>query len=232
LLQGDPLWETDAIRDLKPETFALPTAARPAGEGNAWLLHLGLAQAARQRDFSAHNRVAAEARRRNEGIRTRFRFFLAVGAAAAICALASAGFGFAIHRSQSQLSALKAQASAYQSQVDSIRALRKERMRLEASVADLKPLWHGPMDWSAVLAELGAALPKEAGIDGLSVVRQADGNLELSFRAWVRDWNLVQGIQKKLSAGGRFTGVSLSEQRKDLQTGVVVFHVTCNLERD
>ena len=232
LLKGDPLWDCEPIREMKPEAFALPASAKPEGEGNDWLLHLGLAQAARQRDFSAHNRVAAEARRHNEGIRTRFRFFLAVGAAAAVCAVSAAVFGVAIHRSQAQLSALKAQASAYQSQVDSIRALRKERVRLEASVADLRPLWHAPVDWSGVLADLGAALPREAGIDGLSVARQADGRLELSFRAWVRDWNLVQGIEKKLASGGRFTHVSLSEQRKDLQTGVVVFHVTCNLERD
>ncbi|HKP97691.1 MAG TPA: hypothetical protein VJ385_18260 [Fibrobacteria bacterium] len=232
LPEGDPLRETATVRDLRPDAIGLGAADGSAETGNAWPLHLGLAHAARQRDFSPHNRVAADARRRNEGIRTRFRFFLAMGAAAVLCALAAAVFAIAIHRSQSELRTLKEKASAYQAQVDSIRALRKERARLEAAVGDLQPLWHGAMDWNSVLGSIASALPKEAGMDGLSVSRQADGSLELSFRAWVRDWNQVQGIQKKLSASRRFSGVTLSEQRKDMQTGVVVFHVTGKLGRD
>ncbi len=232
LLQGDPLQDCASIAELRPESFALAGSAAAPDADNSWLLHLGLAHAARQRDYSAHNRVAPEARRRNEVVRGRFRFFLAMGAAAALCALAAAGYGYAIHAAQGELRTLKAQASVYQKQVDSIRVLRKERMRLEASLEDLKPIWHGPMDWSSVLASLTAALPQEAGIDGLSVARQADGSLELSFRAWVRDWNQVQSIQKKLSSALRFRNVTLSEQRKDMQTGVVVFHVTAKLERE
>lgn len=232
LLKDDPLWGTAAVTELRAEAFDLAASGKPAGEGNAWLLHLGLAQAARQRDFYAHNRVATEERLRNEVVRTRFRFFLAMGAAAAVCALAAAAFGFAIHGSQSELKALKAQAAVYQAQVDSIRTLRKQRGRLEAAVGDLQPLWHGPMDWSSVLGSISAALPKESGIDGLSVSRQSDGSLELSFRAWVRDWNQVQAIQKKLASAKRFSGVSLSEQRKDMQTGVVIFHVNCKLGRE
>jgi hypothetical protein len=138
----------------------------------------------------------------------------------------------AINLSQKRLDALKAQASTYQSQVDSIRNLRKERSRLEASLGDLQPIWHPPMDWSSLLASIAAALPKEAGIDGLAVSRQADGSLELSFRAWVKDWNQVQSIQKKLASEPRFRNVALSEQRKDMQSGAVVFHVTSRLERE
>ena len=53
----------------------------------------------------------------------------------------------------------------------------------------------------------------------------------MSFRAWVRDWNQVQAIQKKLAEGRRFSGITLSEQRKDMATGVVIFHVTGKVER-
>ncbi|MDQ3001389.1 MAG: hypothetical protein M3Y08_09025 [Fibrobacterota bacterium] len=249
LLMGDPLWDDASVQELRAETFNLPAATGPNTitqesmptngsitqknheEGNSWLLHLGLAQAARQRDFAAHNRVSIGERRRNDIIRTRFRFFLALGATAALCTLVAAAYAFAIRTSQSNLMELKEKASTYQSQVDSIRALRFEKARLEASMIDLRPLWRGPMDWRSILEKIAAALPKESGIDGLLVSRQTDGGLELSFRAWVRDWNQVQSIQKKLTATKRFSSVSLSEQRKDMGTGVVIFHVTCRLER-
>ena len=225
LAKADPLWEHLAAKDVKAEAFALSAT----GEGGDTLLHLGLAQAARQRDYLSHNRVGAEDRRRNEGIRTRFRFILALAAAAALGALAAGGYALAIQVSKSQLTTLHAQAAVYQGQVDSIRALRREKMRLEASVEDLRPMWRGPIDWNAVLAALSAALPRESGIDGLTVSREANGALEVSFKAWVRDWDQVQSIQKKLAAAKMFTAIALSEQRKDLSTGVVLFHVTCNL---
>jgi Tfp pilus assembly protein PilN len=225
LSKGDPLWEFPDSGDLKPEAFAL--AAAP--EGGEALLHLGLAAAARQRDFASHNRVPSEARRRNESVRTRFRFYLALTASAVAMALAAAAFGMAIRYSERQAGELRAQASAYQAQVDAIRALRIRKARLEASIADLKPIWRGQADWSAAFSDLAKALPKEAGIDGFTATREPDGGLEISFKAWVRDWDQVQAIQKRLSAGGRFASVSLSEQRKDLATGVVVFHVTARM---
>jgi Tfp pilus assembly protein PilN len=190
-----------------------------------------LAQAARQKDFAAHNRVGRDQRRHNESIRTRFRFIVAMAATIAACLLFAGGYWVFSGVSQSRLAGLKAQASMYQSQVDSIRALRAEKARLEASLSDLRPIWHQPMDWSSVLGSIAAALPKEAGIDGLTVRRKSDGSLEMSFRAWVRDWNQVQAIQKSLAAGKRFSGITLSEQRKDLSTGVVIFHVTGKVER-
>jgi Tfp pilus assembly protein PilN len=230
LTEGDPLREQAVIAELQPEPFKLASMAGRK-DSNSWLLHLGLAHAARQRDFTAHNRVAADQRRANDSIRTRFRLILAMVATALFCALLAGTFALAIRCSQTELQSLKAQAAVFQTQVDSIRTLRIEKTRLEAAVADLRPLWHPPVDWSAVLGAISAALPKEAGIDGLSVNRQADGSLELSFRAWVRDWNQVQNIQKQLIAGKRFSEISLSEQRKDLGTGVVIFHVTGKLER-
>ena len=39
----------------------------------------------------------------------------------------------------------------------------------------------------------------------------------------------MQAIEKRLAADGRFDAISLSEQRKDLKTGVVLFHVTARL---
>lgn len=225
LAKGDALWETAAAKDTRAEAFLLPGAGA-AGEA---LLHLGLAQAARQRDFFSHNRVPADARRRNESIRTRFRFFVAVAASAAIGALAAGLFALAIQVSKSRLATLRAQASAYQAQVDTIRDLRREKGRLETAVEDLRPMWRGPIDWTAVMAALSEALPREAGIDGLNVARAADGSIDIAFRAWVRDWNQVQSIQKKLAAGKRFSNISLSEQRKDMASGVVIFNVTARL---
>jgi Tfp pilus assembly protein PilN len=225
LAPGDPLWDAPEIKELKAEPFQAPGA----GEGGEALLHLGLARAARQRDFASHNRVPAEARLRNEGIRTRFRFYLAMAATALIAALAAGAFALAIRLSNQRLARLRSQAAAYQAQVDDIRALRVRKGRLEASVEDLKPVWRGAIDWDAVFASLSKALPKESGIDGFTVSRQADGGSEISFRAWVRDWDQVQAIEKRLAAGGRFDAISLSEQRKDLQTGVVLFHVTARL---
>lgn len=245
LAKGDPLWDRDAVRELKPETLefvevlgdakagsaAPPKEPEGIGGRHAWLLHLGLAQAARQKDFEAHNRVGRDQRRHNESIRTRFRFIVAMTAATAACMLVAGGYWMASRMAQSQLAALKAQASIYQSQVDSIRSLRVEKRGLEASLSDLRPIWHRPMDWSSVLGAIASSLPDEAGIDGLTVARQPDGSLEMSFRAWVKDWNQVQAIQKSLADGKRFSDISLSEQRKDLATGVVVFHVTGKMER-
>jgi hypothetical protein len=225
LPKGDPLWEVPEAKELKPEAFALAGAS----EGGEALLHLGLAGAARQRDFASHNRVPSEARRRNESIRTRFRFYLALTASAVAAALAAGAFGLAIRVSERQAADLRMQASAYQAQVDAIRALRVRKGRLEASIADLKPIWRGQVDWNAAFSDLAKALPKEAGIDGFTVARAQNGVLDISFKAWVRDWDQVQAIQKRLAAGGRFSSVSLSEQRKDMATGVVVFHVIAKM---
>jgi hypothetical protein len=225
LAKGDPLWDTEAAKDIRAEAFLLPGA----GEAGEALLHLGLAQAARQRDFLSHNRVTADSRRRNEGIRTRFRFVVALAASTAACALAVGAYVAAIQVSKARVATLRERASAYQAQVDAIRELRREKGRLESSVQDLRPMWRGVIDWPGVLGALSLALPREAGIDGLNVARATDGSLDLSFRAWVKDWNQVQSIQKKLAASGRFINISLSEQRKDLGTGVVVFNVTARL---
>jgi Tfp pilus assembly protein PilN len=245
LAKGDPLWDGAAVKELRAEPLEFARAlgdvkgsasglsADPDGKDgrHAWLLHLGLAQAARQKDFAAHNRVGPDQRRRNESIRTRFRFILAMAATTVCCLLVAGVYWISSRVTQSQLAALKAQASVYQSQVDSIRSLRMKKRSLEASLADLRPIWHQPMDWSQVMGSIAASLPEEAGIDGLTVSRKPDGSLEMSFRAWVRDWNQVQAIQKKLADGKHFSGISLSEQRKDLTTGVVIFHVTGKVER-
>jgi Tfp pilus assembly protein PilN len=228
LSKGDPFWDVSETKALKLEVFTLPGAA----EGGDALLHLGLARAAGQREFASHNRVPAEERLRNRSIRTRFRFYLAIAMASLLCALTAGGFALAIRISDGQAAELRAQASAYQSQVDAIRGLRVRKARLEASLADLRPTWRGPTDWNAQFEALANALPKEAGIDGFTVTRLPDGGSEISFKAWVRDWDQVQSIQKKLSASGRFASVALSEQRKDLPTGVVLFHVTARAEND
>lgn len=247
LAKGDPLWDGTAVRELKAEAveFTLVSGdskveAAPSGISeerendtgrHAWLLHLGLAQAARQKDFAAHNRVGRDQRQHNESIRTRFRFVLAMAATVSGCLLIAAGYWISSRVTQSQLSELKAQASTYQSQVDTIRALRIRKSGLETSLSELRPIWQNPMDWGSILGSIASSLPEEAGIDGLTVGRKPDGSLQMSFRAWVRDWNQVQAIQKKLAAGNRFSGITLSEQRKDMATGVVIFHVTGKVDR-
>src|SRR5690606_7159208 len=254
LAKDDPLWQCEAIRDLSPEVFQLPGAALSekssaasvpspasraspaesavdAGTGTA-LLHLGLAHAARQRYFHPHNRVAENHRRRNEVIRNRHRLGLAKAATLAVCLAFSGAFAYAIRSTQSKLADLEAKAAGYQTQVETIRSLRMEKAKLEAGLAELRPVWNRPMDWNAVFAGIAAALPKAAGIDGLAVSRGPEGGLELSFRAWVKNWDQVQEIQKKLSAAKPFRDVALSEQRKDMSTGAVIFHVTCGLERN
>jgi Tfp pilus assembly protein PilN len=236
LPQGDPLGVLRSIQALKPETadFGTPLSA-PAGSNGfaaSLNLHLGLAHAARQREFAAHNRVPEDQRRRNAALRSRSRFFAAMGAMALICLLVAAGFWTAISLTQSRLHAMKIKAAGYQSQVDAIRASRRKKAALESSLENLRPLWAPPVPWGDVFSQLAGALPKEGGLDGLAVNRNADGTLALSFRAWVRDWDQVQAIEKRLTATRRFSSVSMSEQRKDLGTGVVVFHVTCRLERN
>ena len=237
---NDPLRECEAILELRPEKVSfgldaegMPTANPQGAPGGASLLplHLGLAHAARQKDLLAHNRVAEPDRSRNGGIRSRHRFFLTLAATVSFCIFVASFFLAAIHHRQSQLHSQKIAASAYEQQVKAIRALRHEKASLEASLEELRPVWYRPLDWSSLYAGLAAALPQEAGIDGLTVARRPDGELELSFRAWVRDWDQVQVIQRKLAATRPFAAVSLSEQRKDLTTGVVIFHVTCRLER-
>jgi hypothetical protein len=234
LPQGDPLGEIRSLQGLKPETADFGASLKSAGSGAAaaLCLHLGLAYAARQREYSAHNRVPEEQRRRNAALRSRHRFFLAAGATAVFCLLVAGGFWLAIRETQSQLRALKAKAEGYQNQVDGIRLARRQKAALESSLGDLRPLWDPPVPWVHVFAHLAESLPKDAGVDGVAVNRNADGTLGMSFRAWVHDWDQVQAIERRLSADRRFSSVSISEQRKDLATGVVVFHVTCRLGRN
>lgn len=228
LSAGDPLLECESILELRPETVSFGVEK---GMEKVPLLHLGLAHAARQKDLLAHNRVGETDRSRNGGIRSRHRFFQALGATLAFCLLVAMVFLAAIHHRQSQLQSLKVAASAYEQQVKAIRALRHEKASIEGDLEGLRPVWNRPLDWTSLYSGLAAAMPRESGIDGLTVARRPDGDLELSFRAWVRDWDQVQVIQRKLAATHPFASVSLSEQRKDLTTGVVIFHVTCRLER-
>lgn len=233
----DPLGLCEAIQELKPQSlsFGIPPELGQlniaSGNGSALILHLGLAQAARQKDLLTHNRVPVSDQARNDTIRSRNRFYQLMGATVILGIVVAATYGLAILNGKKQLHKLRQAASTYQVQVNTIHNLRQEKLRLEASIQELRPVWNSPMNWSRVYAGLSAALPSESGIDGLSVVKKAEGGMELSFRAWVRDWGQVQVIQKKLLATPPFVSVILSEQRKDLATGVVIFNVTCQLER-
>lgn len=225
LAKADPLREYLDAGDWPAEELSLPGAEA----GGMELLHLGLARAAGAREFAAHNRVPAPGRRRNASIRARFRFYLAAALCSMAGALAAGGYAAAIRHFEREAGALRAQASAYQTQVDAIRSLRVRKAGLKGSLSDLRPIWAGPVDWSSALDVLDRALPKEGGIDDFTAVRGPDGAMEISFKAWVRDWNQVQAIQKRLAASGRFARIELSEQRKDLPTGVVVFRVKARL---
>ncbi len=257
LCPGDPLAACEAVRALSPEIvdFGLGPAGDPAakankgpakgaaagaqdaeagagarnGDGIPLYLHLGLALAASKREYADHNRVLREGRLRNRNVRGRSRFAAAMVVTALLCGLAAGAYALAIRFSQSEAMRLSAKATAYQAQVEAIRELRSERLRLFGSLAGLKPLWSGPIPWGEVFADLEAALPAQSGVDGLQVARGAEGALALSFRAWVKDWDAVGRIERKLSESRFLEEVSISEQRKDLASGAVVFHVSCRL---
>lgn len=239
LCRGDGAAAMEGLAGLRPEIldFGLDLPAGETGSSRVTLpgpllcLHLGLAHAARKRDFARHNRVDDDERSRSAEVRTRHRFWLASGSTAGVCLAVALIYLGVLKGVQSQLDALRAQAAGYQAQVASIKALRREKSRLETSLEELRPLWAGPVRWKSVFADLGAALPKESGIDGLSVNRKNEGSLDLTFRAWVKDWDQVQAIQRRLAASRHFSSVVLSEQRKDMSSGVVIFNVTCQMER-
>lgn len=227
----DPLAQCEDIQTLGPQdvTLGLPNNN---DQDFSLLLHLGLAQAARQSDLMAHNRVSARNRSRNSIIRSRALFLSVMGITTLACLAIAGILAVLIQQNQRQLQHLLTAAAAYQGQVADIRELRHEKTTREAELQSLKPVWHRAVDWATLFSELSQALPNDAGMDGLSVVRKPDGHLELTFRAWVKDWDKVQSIQRSLSATSFFSSVSLSEQRKDLTSGVVVFHVTGHLVRD
>jgi hypothetical protein len=233
----DPIGLCEAIQELKPQSLTFGIAPEfgqlniASGNRSTLILHLGLAQAARQKDLLTHNRVPISDQARNDTIRSRNQFYQFMAATAILGVVLAATYGIAILNGKKQLQKLRQAASTYQVQVNTIHNLRQEKMRLEAGLQELRPVWNSPMNWSKVYGGLSAALPNESGIDGLSVVKKAEGGMELSFRAWVRDWGQVQVIQKKLLATPPFVSVILSEQRKDLATGVVIFNVTCQLDR-
>ncbi len=231
LATGDPLAQCEALHALKPQSISLGLPTRNANS-NPLLLHLGLAHAARQKDLLAHNRVDEKNRFDNALIRDRSQFFLVVGIATVFCLVAVALMSILIQQDQRQLQKLEKAASAYAGQVATISKLKREKTAVETDLQSLKPVWNRPMNWAALFAEIAKALPNEAGMDGLSVVRKPDGHLEVTFRSWVKDWDKVQSIQNKLSATALFSKVTLSEQRKDLTSGVVVFHVTGQLVRN
>lgn len=239
LCPGDALADCEAIRKLGPEFvdlgLKLPEGDRdntgPAKADSQLYLHLGLALAAGRRELAEHNRVIDEGRQRNEGIRGRARFGMAVLGTALGCLLVVGAFALAIRLANGQAAKLEAQAAAYQSQVEAIRALRAEKSDLAASLNTLKPLWRGAVPWGEVFADLSAAMPVQSGIDGLQVDANGDGSQTLSFRAWVKDWDAVRGIERKLIDSRFLEAVSISEQRKDLASGAVVFHVSCKVER-
>lgn len=258
LCPGDPLADCEAVRALAPEIvdFGLGAgkeaaakgaksgrnakgAEAAAGTGTAagarngtgipLYLHLGLALAASKREYSDHNRVLLEGRLRNLNVRGRSRFAAAMLVTALACGVAAGAYALAIRSAGAETLRLSSQASSYRAQVEAIRELRAERLRLLGSLAALKPMWSGPIPWGEVFADLDAALPAQAGVDGLQVDRDAAGVLSLSFRAWVKDWDAVGGIERKLSESRYLEEVSISEQRKDLASGAVVFHVSCRI---
>lgn len=235
LCPGDPLASLESVRKLVPETMdfnmRLPEGTAAGKSDPSLFIHLGLALAAARRDYVEHNRVEGENRLRNAGIRGRSRFALAMMATTVACLIMAGAYALAIRHAGSQAKTLASQASAYQGQVETIRSLRSEKARLEATLAGLKPVWSRPVPWHEVFAELSAALPAQSGIDGLAVNRADDGSLGISFRAWVKDWDQVRGIERKLSESRFLESVSISEQRKDLSSGAIVFHVSCKLER-
>jgi hypothetical protein len=235
LAPGDPLAALEPVRRLGPETVSLQL--RPAGEAGAGedpilYLHYGLALAASRREYAAHNRVDSGLRLRNDSVRGRFRFMVAMGASLLFCILVAGGFALATRLTLEETGRLSAQAASYRTQVEAIRALRIENARIKDSLAGLRPLWNRPVRWHRVFADLSGALPQQAGIDGLAVKREPDGSMSLSFRAWVKDWDHVRGIERELAASPYLRDVSISEQRKDMATGAVVFHVSCRMERE
>lgn len=232
LVAKDPLLEFEPIRDLKPDSVILGLPQETTMDSGVSLLHLGLASAARQRDFSSHNRVSQKSRSQNYNLRTQHGFLISLALTAGFCLIVTLAFLGANHFGKRQLQKLRTSALAYQGQVDSIKILRTEKMNIELGLKELRPVWSKPLAWSEIFTDLSSALPAQSGMDGLSVVKNAEGQTEMSFRAWVRDWDQVQLIQKKLSSTYPFSSVNLSEQRKDLASGVVIFHVTCILERN
>ncbi len=230
LAPGDPLAQFEPLQTLGPQPVSLGLPTQNA-HAIPLLLHLGLAHAARQKDLLAHNRVGEKNRFDNAIIRDRSKFYLVAGIATMLCLVAAAIMTIMIQQDRRQLQKLEKAASAYTDQVATISELKREKTNVEKDLQSLKPVWNRPMNWAAVFAEIAKALPNEAGMDGLTVVRKPDGHLELTFRSWVKDWDKVQSIQRKLSASAFFSTVTLSEQRKDLTSGVVVFHVTGQLVR-
>jgi Tfp pilus assembly protein PilN len=235
IFSDDPLNSYETITNLQPQPISFGLVNQPKSSGSmaisALPLHLGLAHAVKQRDLLTHNRVQIAEQSRNSVIRSRHTFLLAISGTVLACLMVACILGAVIYRGKKEVKILTQNAATYSSQVKIIRGLRISKQSMEEDIKALRPLWNRPIAWSNIFSSLASALPSASGIDGLSVVHKPDGEMELSFRSWVKDWDQVQVIQRKLSAAPSFAAVSLSEQRKDLATGVVIFTVTCTLER-
>ncbi len=234
-LQDFPL-----LQDLKPSQLP-PLEFSEANRGSDSIprpldakgtLHYGLALVASQAQYQGHNQSIEEAKNSNYLLRTRFQFLKISSAIFGICLLILSGLFLSNLLLKNKINKLNASYQVFENQVKKIRDLRKEKIQIETSIAELSPVWNLPMNWSEVFNGLAKALPHEAGIDGISATLRPDGKLSLSFRAWVKDWNQVQGIEKSLSHTHPFSNIVLSEQRKESSSGTVVFQVTATLERD
>ncbi len=200
--------------------------------GGKSTLHYGLALVAHQAQYQGHNQSAQEEKNSNYLVRTRFQFLKIFAGIFVLCLLILSGLFLSNFLLQNKINKLNASYQVFQNQVEKIRDLRKEKKQIEISVTNLSPVWNLPINWSEVFQGLAKALPHEAGMDGISATLRPDGKISLSFRAWVKDWNQVQGIEKMLSHTHPFSNIILSEQRKESTSGTVVFQVSALLERN
>jgi len=227
LPNDDRLLSQKSLQLLKPKTLKL-------GQNKSFpfmVFHLGLAKASAQKELESHNRAKAQSGNHNYNIRTQDQFLHVFLISCLMGLLVLLGFGIDLMHQSGQLKTMRKSAAQYTVQVKRIADLRKQISTVELSLANIKPLWNSALDWKTIFSGIASALPLESGLDGVTVNKQATGDLELSFRAWVKDWNRVQDIQKNLLATQYFKTVSLSEQKKDLASGVVVFHITCILNK-
>ncbi len=126
---------------------------------------------------------------------------------------------------------LMAVADTHALQIKNISHYRLEKIQLESKALELKPVWKSGYAWKIILQSIANALPEHSGLEGLMVTQTPTGGSDLSFRAWVKDWNAIRGIQTKLEKIPEFKSVSLTDQKRDLASGLVIFHVNCLLEK-
>ncbi len=229
-------WQELALTHNNWEVIPLPSilnieATKTAAQKVQLYCHLGLRLAQSDLELRAHNSVGSHVTR-SLGYRRDKRLAIYTTLIAALfCLLVGGFFGLRYKNLQQRLQQIDKQSDAHRPVLQKINAYRQQKSAVSDSLTQLRQLWHLPIPWDKLLLEIQNAMPRQSGIEALVVKETQKGATELQFKAWVKNWDHITGIQKRLTESPYFLNVKESEQRKNKRRHYISFNMSAEIRK-